>query len=143
MKYRELMDAGKSDLSEIVFSIEELRELRFDASQIALEHETYSRIPGTASSVRVDAANTNTKVQRHAHVYAKLNGGGKQLYSVNADGSGHDGSSGIVVPVKHAEYLRTKGFDVPMNLTLESLKLDDLTDSVAHMYVFFSLQESI
>ncbi|MGH8420168.1 MAG: hypothetical protein ACRER8_23310 [Pseudomonas sp.] len=88
---------------------------------IALEHNTYKMLPGTRNSFRIDAQNTSTKTQRHAHVYAKPNGVGKQLYSVNIDGSGHDGSSGTVIPASHAQYLHSLGFEIPANLSLESL----------------------
>ena len=76
--------------------------------------------------MRLDPENTNTLTQRHAHVYAKPNGEGKQIYSVNFNGSGHDGSSGTAIPAKHAEHLRGLGFDIPANLTLESLEADIL-----------------
>ncbi len=65
--------------------------------------------------------------QRHAHVYARPNGGGEQIYSVNLDGSGHDGSSGTVIPKNHADHLRGLGFTIPGNLTLESLDFDTLS----------------
>ena len=93
---------------------------------LILEHHAYKQIPGTKNSVRFDSQNTNTLTQKHAHVYAKLNGDGKQLYSVNLDGSGHDGSSGKQIPEKHADYLRDLGFDIKANLTLESLDYDSL-----------------
>lgn len=105
---------------------ERAREAKLTELSLALEHLTYKNIPGTRNSMRVDAANTNTLTQRHAHVYAKPNGEGKQIYSVNLDGSGHDGSSGTVIPAKHAEHLRGLGFDIPANLTLESLDVDVL-----------------
>jgi hypothetical protein len=55
------------------------------------EHETYKLIPGNRNSYRTDAGNTNTQTIKHSHVYAKAKGGGAELYSVNVDGSGHDG----------------------------------------------------
>ncbi|MDV6344064.1 hypothetical protein [Nitrosomonas sp. Is37] len=103
------------------------REKKLCELFLALEHHTYKNIPNTRNSLRVDSQNTNTLTQRHAHVYAKPNGGGKQLYSVNLDGSGHDGSSGAVIPANHAEYLRGLGFTIPDNLTLESLDIDSLS----------------
>lgn len=92
------------------------------------EHETYKRIPGTASSYRQDAANTNTKTQQHAHVYARPNGGGKELYSVNLSGSGHDGSSGIEIPAPHADFLRSKGYSIKSDNILESLSPEKLQE---------------
>lgn len=90
------------------------------------EHETYKRIPGTPNSYRQDPANTNTKTQQHTHVYAKPNGRGKELYSVNLSGSGHDGSSGIEIPSSHADFLRSKGYDISPNNILENLSVEQL-----------------
>lgn len=118
------MKRFKDFLKEVVE--EEEREKKIKALVLALEHHTYKNIPGTRNSVRVDPGNTNTLTQRHAHIYARPNGGGKQLYAVNLDGSGHDGSSGTVIVAKHAEYLRASGWEIPLNLTLESLDFDDL-----------------
>lgn len=106
-----------------------LKEFLAEATQSKLalfEHEIYKRIPGSKNSYRLDAANTNTKTQKHAHIYAKPKGGGKQLYSVNADGSGHDGSSGTVVPSAHADHFRGLGFDIADTNILESLSLDGM-----------------
>ncbi|MCG5078100.1 hypothetical protein [Paraburkholderia tagetis] len=105
----------------------EERERKLSELSLALEHEIYKPIPGTRNSFRVDPANTNTLTQRHAHVYAKPHGEGRQLYSVNLDGTGHDGSSGIAIPSKHAEHLRGLGFAIPANLTLESLDYETLS----------------
>lgn len=88
------------------------------------EHETYKSIPGTANSYRKDPVNTTTLTQQHVHVYAKKNGGGKELYSANIDGSGHDGSSGYAVPAKHAEYLRGLGYSIPIDNVLECISLN-------------------
>lgn len=115
-------------LREILNSIEEKKkeEVFLQELTLALEHQTYKQIPGTNNSFRQDSENTSSKTQKHAHVYAKRNGEGKELYSVNFDGSGHDGSSGIVIPKKHAEYFRGIGYDIASNLTLESLSFSDL-----------------
>lgn len=85
------------------------------------EHETYRRILGSSSSYRQDAGNTNSKTQRHAHVYARLHGDGSELYSVNFDGSGHDGSSGTTISTAHAEYFRSIGYNINPDNVLESL----------------------
>lgn len=50
------------------------------------ESADYQRIPKTQMSVRFDKGNTNTLTKDHAHVFAKLNGQGKQLLAVNIDG---------------------------------------------------------
>ncbi|WP_431475210.1 hypothetical protein RVM24_07685 [Marinobacter sp. KM021] len=87
------------------------------------EHKTYKNIPGTKCSYREDPANTNTMTQKHAHTYAKPKGRGRQLYSVNLDGSGHDGSSGTEIPRAHADYFRAKGYEIDTSNILESLDL--------------------
>lgn len=107
-------------------------------SHLALEHITYKDIPETNNSYRLDAPNTNSMTKKHAHVYAKRKGGGSELYSVNTDGSGHDGYSGTEIPKKHAEHLRSIGFNIPQNLVLESLSVDHL---VTDLYEIFTLNE--
>ena len=116
----EIMKSFKQFLSETT-SDGRLQKLMF-----ALEHLTYKPISGTKNSYRIDPQNTTTKTQKHAHVYAKPNGEGKQLYSVNIDGSGHDSSSGTVISVKHADHFRSLGFDIPDNFTLESIDYEQL-----------------
>jgi len=103
------------------------RDERLQGLTLALEHQTYKAIPGTTNSYRIDTQNTTTNIQKHAHVYAKPNGGGKQLYSVNIDGSGHDGSSGTVISAKHADHFRRLGFEIPANLALESIDFEQLS----------------
>jgi hypothetical protein len=100
------------------------------------EHQVYGLIPGSRNSYREDPGNTNTLTQRHAHVYAKPNGGGKQLYAANFNGSGHDGSSGIEIPGAHADFFRQKGYDIPMNNILESIQLEALDEATHFIYIF-------
>lgn len=88
------------------------------------EHVLYKRIPGTSSSYRQDAGNTNTMTARHSHVYGKLNGKGAQLYAVNRDGSGHDGSSGLTIPATHADHFRSLGYAIPDTNILEWVDFD-------------------
>ena len=97
------------------------------------EHEVYKQIPGTINSYRQDSANTNTKTQRHSHVYAKANGVGNELYSVNVSGSGHDGSSGIIIPSGHADFFRSKGYDIKPDNILESLDVEQLQEGAYHL----------
>lgn len=99
------------------------------------EHETYKNIPGIKNSYREDPANTNTMTQKHAHVYAKPKGKGGQLYSVNIDGSGHDGSSGIEIPKTHATFFRDKGYDIDVNNILESTELSILDPNVFELII--------
>lgn len=93
---------------------------------LALEHQTYKSIPGTTSSFRQDSANTCSNTQKHAHVYAKRNGGGKELYSVNMDGSGHDGYSGTAIPSSHAKYFKGLGYKIADTFILESLNYSSI-----------------
>lgn len=90
------------------------------------EHQTYKNIPGTKSSYREDPANTNTVTQKHAHTFAKQKGKGSQLYSVNINGSGHDGSSGTEISQSHADFFRGKGYKIDSSNILESINLIDL-----------------
>ncbi len=97
------------------------------AAEIQLfEHEAYKRIPGTQNSYRIDPGNTNTNTLKHSHVYAKQKGGGKELYSVNVDGSGHDGSSGQAIPAAHADHFRLLGYAIPDNNILENIELSEV-----------------
>ena len=107
----------------------------FTDLQITLEHVTYKNIPGTSNSVRHDKGNTNTKTQAHAHVYAKRNGQGKELYSVNMDGTGHDGSTGTMISNRHADYFRDLGYRIPDNLTLESISYEQVDKSDFEFFV--------
>ncbi len=95
-----------------------------DSGENLLEHQTYKKISGTNQSYREDSANTNSKTQQHVHVYAKLKGQGNQLYSVNMDGTGHDGNHGKKIPKKHADYFREKGYNIDQNNILENQNLD-------------------
>jgi hypothetical protein len=101
------------------------------------EHHTYKAIPGTKNSYRVDPENTNTKTFLHSHVYAKPNGGGKELYSVNYDGKGHDGSSGMTMSSVHADFFRGKGYQIPEDNVLECL---DLSQMPSDQYTLFIVE---
>ena len=103
------------------------------------EHQTYKNIPGTKNSYREDTGNTNTMTSRHSHVYAKPKGRGTEIYSVNIDGSGHDGSSGTEIPSSHAEFFRSKGYSIPDNNILENLIL---SESVSEEYELFIFEDS-
>jgi len=85
------------------------------------EHETYKLVPGSKNSYRTDPGNTNTMTLKHSHVYAKPKGRGKELYSVNIDGSGHDGSSGTQIPGSHADHFRSLGYTIGQDNILESI----------------------
>jgi hypothetical protein len=107
-----------------------LRQSMADANQICLdEHHVYRRFPGEKTSYRIDSGNTSTLTQRHAHVYAQPEGKGRQLYAVNIDGSGHDGSSGTEISSSHADFLRGQGFDIPTTNIIEQLDHASLGNS--------------
>ena len=95
-------------------------------SKLLLEYECYKLIPKTNKYYREDPCNTSTKTERHAHIYARPKGDGKELYAVNINGKGHDGSKGIVIPSLHAEYFRSIGYNIPVTNILESIELDKL-----------------
>lgn len=92
-----------------------------------LEYEEYKNIPGTNNSYRQDSGNTNTKTQKHVHVYAKQKGNGKEIYSVNVDGSGHDGYRGTKIPDSHADYFKKKGFNIKPDNILEWITPDTIS----------------
>ncbi len=94
-----------------------------------LEHVAYKLIPGTKNKYRTDSGNTNTKTIEHSHIYAKSKGGGPELYSVNIDGSGHDGSSGKAIPPSHADYFRSLDYKISTNNILESFALEEIDES--------------
>jgi hypothetical protein len=100
------------------------------------EHKVYKTIPGTKDTYREDPGNTNTLTMRHSHTYA---GNSKnQLYAVNVDGSGHDGSSRQKIPDKHADFYRSKGYQINANNILEQLDLDDLVVGEHVIDIFLS-----
>ena len=108
---------------ELLRELNEITERKRILSELtlALEHQTYKTIPNTSNSFRQDSGNTNTKTEKHAHVYARKNGNGAELYSVNISGTGHDGSSGKEIPKTHADYFRSLGYKINMNNALESI----------------------
>jgi hypothetical protein len=91
---------------------------------LLFEHEVYKRIPGTSASYQTHSGNINTNTIKHSHVYATLKGIGRELYAVNKDGSGHDGSEGIKIPSKHADHFRGKGYEIGLSNILETLELN-------------------
>lgn len=118
------------------FLAENKRDEAISQLTILFEYGYYKRVPGTENSYRQDSENTSTRVQRHSHVYAKLNGKGKKLYSVNVSGSGHDGSSGIEISAPHADFFRKKGYGIKSDNFLEKLSLEQLQKE-AHLLILF------
>ena len=91
---------------------------------VSLEHHKYERIPGTNRSVRFDRGDPGKCTEDHAHIFAQRGGQGTELFSVNCNGTGHDGSRGEVVPKKVADFLQQRGYRIPANLTLESIDFE-------------------
>lgn len=89
-----------------------------------LEHQVYSRVPGTSNTYRRNSEHTHTPALRHAHVYAKQNGGKKKLFSVGLDDS--DDAAPQVIPSEHADFFRGNGYDVRLNNTLETVVIHRL-----------------
>lgn len=104
-----------------------IKERKIKKIEALFEHETYKRIAGTNNSYRQDSANTSSMTQKHIHTYAKMNGRGNELYSVNQDGSGHDGYSGKKIPQVHADFFRGKGYKIGQDNILENLSIDNLS----------------
>jgi hypothetical protein len=99
------------------------------------EHQVYKQIPGAKNSYRQDAGNTSTMTQKHAHVYAKLQGKGNQLYSVNFDGTGHDGASGKEIPSSHASHLRSLGYAIPDTNILENISFKTINELICELFI--------
>lgn len=123
------------EIKKIAAESEIKREKSISKLVELFEHEIYKRIPGTSNSYRQDSTNINTLTQRHSHTYAKLNGRGNELYSVNFDGSGHDGSSGIQIPSAHADFFRSNGYKIKADNILESLDIDNLQDGMCLIFM--------
>jgi hypothetical protein len=87
------------------------------------ERASYQRVDKTQMSVRFDKGNTNKKTQDHAHVFARPEGKGKQLFAINVDGTGHDGSSGEPIPKRVGDFLKKKGYEIPLNFVVESISV--------------------
>jgi len=110
-------------------------------SLLSLEYITegadYQGVPKTQMSVRFDNGNTNTMTQGHAHVFARPNGQGKQLFAVNIDGTGHDGSSGAAIPKKVGAFLQTKGYTIHPNFVVESMCLSMALDDRFIVFIIY------
>ena len=124
-----------------IFEIKRKNEVLSKRIEI-FEHETYKRIPGTKNSYRTDSGNTNTKTIKHSHIYAKLKGGGSELYSVNIDGSGHDGSRGTELPQSHADHFRELGYSINPNNILESIDFEKISRNT-YSLIFFENDKSL
>ena len=81
---------------------------------LVLEYKTYKNVPGTTKTYRIDPANTNTRTQKHIHVFFD----GKQIYAMNIDGTPHDGSK-YRLSKADLRFLKDLGFKTPDNGILE------------------------
>lgn len=134
MKINEILSRGN-------LKIEEANSLSKKMSLLGLEYisesNDYQRIPKTQMSARFDKGNTNTLTKDHAHVFAKPNGLGKQLFAINVDGTGHDGSSGTAIPKKVGEFLITNGYAIPLNYVVESMSLSAALKDTFIIFIVF------
>jgi len=128
---KSILDQYKKNLNIIREELTESNESQKDdvlneaAQAISLlEYQVYKRIPKTSNYYRLDNGKINKSTLKHAAVYANSEGKGKELYAVNIDGSGHDGSSGKEIPKRHADHFRNIGFTIADNNILENLYLN-------------------
>jgi hypothetical protein len=84
---------------------------------ILREHELYKSIPKSTFKFRIDKAYPQFNIQRHIHIYDKK---GNEIYSVNFDGTGHDGHHNELLSNTIADFLRDLGFSIRSNNLIES-----------------------
>lgn len=84
------------------------------SEKLLLEYKTYKNVPGTTKTYRIDPANTNTRTQKHIHVYYD----GKQIYAMNVDGTPHDGCK-YRLSKNDLKFLNSLGFKTPDDGILE------------------------
>lgn len=93
-----------------------LRQLE-QVPQALLEHNIYQKFGDTKLYYRLDKANNAPGQQRHIHVF-KDDKGRIQLFSINFDGTKHDGSK-RQLNSKEQSALTALGIPVPPNGLLE------------------------
>lgn len=79
-------------------------------------------IPGTKLQARIEMDKSSVKGQKHVHVIKK----GKELFSVNIDGTAHHRKNrGVEINKNIAEYLREfKGFNIREDNVLTMISID-------------------
>ena len=135
MKVDELFGNDKFKIEQAINKSEKISMLGLE---YITESNEYKQIPRTQMSARFDKGNTNTLTQDHAHIFAKPNGQGKQLLAINIDGTGHDGSSGKAIPKKVGDFLKTKGYVVPLNYVVESISI---YEALEETFIVFMIVE--
>lgn len=85
--------------------------------QMLIEHNIYQRFGDTKLYYRLDKANNAPGQQRHIHVF-KDDKGRIQLFSINFDGTKHDGSKRQLTS-REQSALTSLGIPVPPNGLLE------------------------
>lgn len=90
--------------------------------QALLEHNIYQKFGDTKLYYRLDKANNAPGQQRHIHVF-KDNKGRLQLFSINCDGTKHDGSK-RQLSSKEQSALTSLGIPIPPNGLLECEEWD-------------------
>ena len=93
-------------------------ELIGDTGEFLLEAKTYfNRIPNTKYSYRLHKVFGEQKPGHltHAHIYSR----GKEIFAMNVDGTAHDGYHQAIIPYEVADFLRSKGFTVPVGNIIE------------------------
>lgn len=103
-----------------------LKDKQIVEQLMLFEHTIYKQIEGTRNSYRQDTGNKNNMTLTHSHVYAKPNGEGKKLYSVNIDGTGHDGNRSRSISKNHADFFRSKGYEIKPDNILECVILENI-----------------
>ncbi len=101
---------------DIELDLPSLKQLEL-VPQMLLEHNIYQRFGDTKLYYRLDKGNNAPGQQRHIHVF-KDEKGRIQLFSINFDGSKHDGSQHQLTS-KEQRALSALGIPVPQNGLLE------------------------
>lgn len=78
----------------------------------------FPQIPGTRYTFRKDnpRGTPGPGNLKHIHIYAPNN---KELFSINIDGSAHDGCHGAKIPEDIVTFLTQLGYQVPANRIIE------------------------
>lgn len=95
------------------FIVDESLLSRSKDDTLLIQAYVIKTIPGTKGrtfQIHLPFGEQRPGNQKHIHVYAK---NGTELYSLNIDGTAHDGYHGVQIPDVEADYFRSKGFEIP------------------------------